>query len=405
MTSTMTYQAQTREVPRPLERHHAPRLSIDVPLLLTIFTLLVFGAVMVYSASWDFSYSIYGDSMYMFSRQLTWMAVGVAIAFAATFIDYHYWRVMAVPVMGIVLVGLVAVLLVGEVRFNSARTLSNGSYMPSEAAKLATIIYLSIWLYSRRNQIQMVGFGILPLGGIIGIVGGLIYRQPDLSAAGTIIILGSLMFFLAGGELKQIFVLMVLTVMIGWLVVSFQPTGQSRMASYLVGIQDPSKADYHVRRSIQAFLKGGVTGVGIGKSDAKLTGLPVPPTDSIFAVVAEETGLLGVAFLIGLYLMILWRGLLIANNAPDMLGSLLAAGITFWIVIEAFINMAVMVGLIPFAGNTLPFISAGGSSLLVVLAGTGVLMSVARMTNHPKFKLERQKDALTGFSRSYRGRD
>lgn len=401
----MTYQEENHEIPRPILRHNTPRLNIDVPLMLTTFTLLVFGAVMVYSASWDFSYFVHDDSMYMFSRQITWMAVGLLIAFGLSFVDYHYWRPAAMPVLGLIVLGLMAVLFVGEVRFGSARTLSEGSYMPSEAAKLAVIIYLSVWLYSKRNQIHDFNFWIFPLGVTIGGISGMIYAQPDLSAAGTIVFLAGLLLFLAGGDLKQIFVVMIVIVVIGWLVVSFQGTGQARMASYMDGIRDPSQADYHVRRSIQAVLNGGLTGVGIGKSDAKLTGLPVPPTDSIFAVVAEETGIIGVVFLISLYLMILWRGLVIARNAPDILGSLLASGIAFWITMEALINMAVMVGLLPFAGNTLPFISAGGSSLLVSLAAIGILMSVARMTNHPRFRAERLDHALDGFSRSYRGRD
>lgn len=401
----MTYSESTQELPRPILRHNAPRLSIDVPLLLTIFTLLVFGAVMVFSASWDFSFYVHGDSLYMFSRQLTWMAVGLVIAFGLSFVDYHYWRPWAMPILGVTALGLFAVLFVGEVRFGSARTLSEGSYMPSEAAKLAVIIYLTVWLYAKRNQIKDFSFWFIPLAVTIGGVSGLIYAQPDLSAAGTIVFLGGLLFFLAGGELKQIFVLLIVAMMFGWFIVNVQETGKARIASYMEGIEDPSQADYHVRRSIQAFLKGGITGVGIGKSDSKLTGLPVPPTDSIFAVVAEETGLVGIVFLIGLYLMILWRGLVISQNAPDMLGSLLAAGISFWLVLEAFINMAVMVGLLPFAGNTLPFISAGGSSLLVSLTAIGILMSISRMSNHPKYRAERLDNALDGFSRSYRGRD
>jgi cell division protein FtsW len=155
-------------------------------------------------------------------------------------------------------------------------------------------------------------------------------------------------------------------------------TGQDRVNAYFDGIKDPTQASYHVRRSFEAIVKGGWFGVGIGRANTKLTGLPVPPTDSIFAVIAEELGLVGAAGTLFLYILLVWRGLRIAEKAPDMLGSLLASGLTFWIALEASINMLVMVGLLPFAGNALPFISAGGSNLIASLSAIGILMNISR---------------------------
>lgn len=354
-------------------------LGIDVWLLLAVFTLLVFGALMVYSASWDFSLFVNeGDPTATFRRQMMWMVVGIAGAVVASFLDYHWYRRLAVPIMAATIVGLITVFIIGEVRYNATRTLSEGSYSPSELAKVAIIIYLAVWLFSKREQLRDISFGLVPLGMIVGFVSGLIYLQPDLSAAATIVLLGGLMFFLAGGDLKQIFVLSVLVVFVGWFVVQVQPTGSDRIASYLEGIKDPTQAGYHVRRSIEAFVNGGLFGVGIGNSGTKYTGLPVPPTDSIFAVVVEETGLIGGTVLVSLYLVLLWRGLVIARRAPDQLGSLLAAGLTIWIALEAMVNMAVMVGLVPFAGNALPFISVGGSNLIVTLGAVGIILNVAR---------------------------
>ena len=160
--------------------------------------------------------------------------------------------------------------------------------------------------------------------------------------------------------------------------VQASPTGRIRVESYLEGLRDPLESSYHVRRSLEAFVKGGWVGVGIGKADTKLTGLPVPPTDSIYAVIGEEMGVVGAVFVLALYGGLLWRGLEIAQRAPDLLGSLLAAGLTIWIVLEAFINMAVIVGLLPFAGNALPFISAGGSSLVVSLIAMGIVLNISR---------------------------
>jgi cell division protein FtsW len=148
----------------------------------------------------------------------------------------------------------------------------------------------------------------------------------------------------------------------------------------VAGLKDPLQASYHVRRSFEAIVNGGWFGAGLGQSQSKLTGLPVPPTDSVFAVVAEELGLLGAVGLIGLYGVLVWRGLVIARRAPDMLGTILASGLVIWIGMEALINMTVMVGLLPFAGNALPFISAGGSNLVATLAALGILFNISRQT-------------------------
>jgi cell division protein FtsW len=188
------------------------------------------------------------------------------------------------------------------------------------------------------------------------------------------------LFFLAGADVKQIVFLMILAVLIGWLIVQFSVTGQERVVSFLAGLQDPTQASYHVQRSFEAIIKGGIFGVGLGQADTKLTGLPFAPTDSIFAVVAEELGLFGSVLLMGLYAALVWRGLTIARRAPDMLGTLLASGMTFWIGMEALINMAVMVGLMPFAGNALPFISAGGSNLVSTLCAIGIMVNISRQS-------------------------
>jgi cell division protein FtsW len=240
------------------------------------------------------------------------------------------------------------------------------------------VIYLSVWLYAKRNSLHDVTFGLIPLGVILGIIGGLIYLQPDLSAAGTVLILGGLLFFLAGADIKQIVFLLALAVVMGWVIVQFSATGQDRVASFLNGLKDPTDASYHVQRSFEAVIKGGVFGVGLGQADTKLTGLPFAPTDSIFAVVAEELGLFGSMLLMALYAALIWRGMVIARRAPDMLGTLLASGVTFWVAVEALINMAVMVGLMPFAGNALPFISAGGSNLVATLCAIGIMLNISR---------------------------
>ena len=365
---------------RKREKVAAPVRGYDVPLLLTIVALLVFGLVMLYSASWDFSLGAYGDPMQMFSRQVLWMAMGILGAAFLSRFDYHHWRRLVLLAMALTIILLVGVLLLSELRFNAKRAFIDGSVQPSELAKLVSIIYLAVWMFSKRQSLQDIQLGLIPLGMILGIVGGLIYLQPDLSAAGTVLILGGLLFFLAGGDLKQISVLLIAALLMGWIVVRASPTGAERVGDFLNGIKDPTQASYHVRRSFEAIVNGGLFGTGIGRGVTKLLGLPVPPTDSIFAVVAEELGLVGSVILISLYSALVWRGMVIARRAPDMLGTLLASGMSLWIGLEALINMAVMVGLMPFAGNALPFVSAGGSNLVVSLAAIGILLNISRQS-------------------------
>ncbi len=352
----------------------------DMPLLVTVVALIVFGLVMLFSSSWDFSLGAYGDPMYMFNRQVTWLGMGLVVAILLAFIDYHHWRKYVVWAMAATIILLITVLLMNEIRFGAKRAIFAGSAQPSELAKLVSILYLAVWLYSKRQHLHDISLGLIPLGVILGVVGGLIYQQPDLSAAATVLMLGGLLFFLAGGDLKQIGVLLVVAIVAAWVVASISATGQQRVGDFLAGIKDPLQASYHVRRSFEAIVNGGWFGVGLGQSQSKLTGLPVPPTDSVFAVVAEELGLFGSVALIGLYAALVWRGLVIARRAPDMLGTLLAAGLVIWIGMEALINMAVMVGLLPFAGNALPFISAGGSNLVATLAALGILFNISRQT-------------------------
>jgi len=352
--------------------------SADIPLILTVIALAVFGLIMLYSASFDFSFNEYGSSTYMFVRQVKWLGLGIAVAFVLSLFDYHNWRKIVLFAMLGTIVLLITVLIINEIRLGASRSLFEGSYQPSEISKLVTVIYLSVWLYAKRQSLHDIKLGLIPLGVILGIIGGLIYLQPDLSAAGTVLILGGLLFFLAGAEIRQILLLLIAAILMGWVVVQFSATGQDRVDSFITGLQDPIHSSYHVQRSLEAVIKGGIFGVGLGQADTKLTGLPFAPTDSIFAVVVEELGLFGAVLLMSLYAALLWRGLAIARRAPDMLGTLLASGITFWIGMEALINMAVMVGLMPFAGNALPFISAGGSNLVSMLCGIGIMLNISR---------------------------
>lgn len=369
----------TSSVSNTAARHSAvTKLPIDVPLLLIVVCLLVFGLLMVYSSSWDASLLIDKPTTYVFTRQLMFVALGIAVCVIATFFDYHNYGKYLIYMMGVVTILLFAVLLQGEVRFNSTRALFGGSIQPSELAKLAIIIYLSFWLSNKRENLQSVTLGLLPLAVILGFIGGLIFIQPDISASATIVILGIMLFFLAGGEWKQLVVVLLVVGVVGGAVVAATATGKARLDQYFNGLQNPMLGSYHIRRTFEAVIKGRWFGVGIGQATTKFTGLPLPHTDSIFAVIAEETGIIGGFVIILLYVAMLWRAFVISKRAPDQLGSLLSFGLLAWIVMEAAMNISVIVGLIPFTGNALPMISAGGSSMVTTMAAIGVVMNISR---------------------------
>lgn len=380
------------------------RLKFDVPLFLITMTLVVFGAVMVYSASYDVSFYVdeFESPNFMFQRQATFLGLGLVLMVFMAWIDYRILGKLALWGMLVTIAALVVVLIIGRGDSQFARNLSGSSVQPSELAKLMTVIYLAVWLYAKRDDLSDVNLGLLPLGAILGIVGGLIFIQPDLSAAATVIMLGGIMFFLAGGDSRQIIILVVITLIIGLITVQVHPTGVERLESFREGLKDPLSLSPHVKKALAAFANGGWFGVGIGQGTLKLGILPVPHTDSIFAVIGEEFGLVGTSLVVILFGLFLWRGLVIARRAPDGLGSLLAAGIAVWVTMEAFINMTALTGLIPFSGNPLPFFSVGGSNLVSTLLGVGIMMNISRLSEQKQLEEERRTfSALINL----RGRD
>ena len=355
-------------------------LGIDVPMLIIVVTLLVFGLLMVYSSSWDASLLIDKEPTYVFTRQLIWVGIGVIVCAVASVFDYHRYGKLVIPMMIAIIGLLIAVLVANQVRFASARSLFSGSVQPSELAKLAIILYLAVWLDNRQETLSSFKEGLLPLGIIVGSVALLILIQPDISASMTIVLLGAMMFFIGGGDMRQIGLIIGLVGVAGFLIIKFFATGQARIAQYISGLRNPTQGSYHIRRTFEAVIKGRFFGVGLGNADTKFTGLPLPHTDSIFAVIAEETGFVGSFMVILLFILFLWRGYVIAKNAPDNLGKLITFGLVGWITLEALINIAVIVGLFPMAGNALPFISAGGSSMLTTMFAVGIILNVARQS-------------------------
>lgn len=351
-------------------------LGLDPWLLTLTASLLVFGLVMVYSASWDVSWRLSGDPSALFRRQVLHVGLGLVAMFIASRIPITWLRWLWIPIIVVAMLGLIAVLIIGG--SGPRRSFWSGSVQPSELAKLALVIYLAVWMESKGERLTEWGYGFLPLMMIIGVVSGLILLQPDLSAGLTVGIVALAMFVMAGAKLLQSFLITLGSGAVGYLLVRVSTTGRHRWEEYVAGLVDVEEASYHVQQSLEGFFGGGLFGRGLGASRGKFGFLPAPHTDSIYAVVGEELGLIGALTVLVLFILLLWRGFRIAKESPHRLGLLLASGITFWIGVEALVNMSVMLGMLPFAGNALPLFSYGGSSLLTTLTGIGLLLGVSR---------------------------
>jgi cell division protein FtsW len=395
-TPTSTAPANAPATP-PAVRKKAGPLGLDWGLLLVVGVLVAFGLMMVYSTTFDWSYRDFDSPTTVFFRQVRSLLIGLAIMVMFARLDYHRLKRLAVPMLAMTILALVVVLFLGSRVFNSVRGLLGGSYQPSELAKLVLVIYLGVWLTSKGDMIRHIGYGLIPYGIVVGVVAGLILLEPDVSATLTVVLVGAVMFFLAGADLLQIVLTGLVSAAAGYAIVMTSTTARDRIAEYLVGLTNITETSWHVQQAIIAFINGGLFGRGLGESHQKFQALPTPHTDSVFAVVGEELGLIGCLCLIALFAVLVWRGSKIAVNAKDSLGAMLAAGITAWIAFEVLINIGVMVAALPFAGNALPFISYGGSSLVVTLAGVGLLLSISR--HDPDVSIPRKTRAAFDYSR------
>ncbi len=388
---------------RIAERKKLFRARIDLYLMLVVGILLAVGLMMVFSTTFDWSYQTYGDPSVIFMRQVRSVGLGVVVMLLLALIDYRVWKKFALWMMLVVIALLVTLLMTAPELFGAQRAFINGSLQPGEVAQLVTIIYMAAWLSAKQSKIRRISYGLIPFSLLIGGVAGLIVLQPDLSTALLILVTAVTMFFLAGADLLQMGIVGALMGVLGYVMARQISYAGSRLASYLESANDLTKASYHVQQAVIAFINGGLTGVGLGESRQKFGFLPAPHTDSIFAVLAEELGLIGCILVAALFVVLAVRGYRIARRAPDSFGALLAAGITTWITFEALLNIAVMTAVLPFSGVPLPFISFGGSALVTSMAGVGILLSVSRITARESVP-ERRTHADPDLSRGDRGR-
>jgi cell division protein FtsW len=310
-------------------------------------------------------------------------------------IEYHTWRRWSIPIMAGALLLLGLVLVIGSDRFGGQRWLLNGSIQPGELAKLAVIIYIADWLSSKGARIRQVTYGLVPFAILLGFVTGLIVLQPDFSTAVLIAITAVAMFFIAGGDLWQMIVSGVLGGATFALLITRSEYRLTRITSFLNPMGDQLGSNYQVRQILIALGSGGVTGLGLGASRQKFGYIPASHTDGIFAILGEELGLIGCLVVIALFALLAYRGFRIAIAAPDAFGTVLAAGVTCSLIFQALINIAVVTATAPFTGIPLPFISFGGSSLVISMTGVGLLLAVSRGTLPEEEQSKDQKEQVS----------
>ena len=358
--------------------------SPDWLLLLATAGLVAMGLMMVYSSTFDMAYRGYGDAAHFFKRQLLALVVGLGVILVTNLVHYRHLMKVSIPIMAGTLI-MLAILAITK-----KRLLFGPSISPGELAKLALVIYIGHWLASKRaEQLRRLPVGPLPFTIIVGIVAGLVMAQPDISEALVILLVGLVMFFMAGAHPLQFAIGIFGGTAAFVLVVQQFGVAMDRIKPFLESWKDPlASTNQHLVQGLIAIGSGGIFGLGPGAGRMKYRWLPTPHTDSIFAIVGEELGLIGCLLIIGLFALLAYRGFRIARDAPDSFGGLLCVGITSWIMIQAIINMAVITGTIPYTGIVLPFVSVGGSSLVTCLAGVGIMLNVSRATNAQRASFE-----------------
>jgi cell division protein FtsW len=326
----------------------------------------------------------YQDAWYYVKRQAVFAGLGVIMMFVMLRFDYRKLEQFAKPIMILCVLFLIAVLIpgVGQVRNGSRAWLGIGSFgiQPSEFAKLGMILFFSYYLSRHPHRIESFRKGLLPPLALIGLLVGLIMLEPDLGQSAVLVGTGLIMVFAAGARIQHLLGLASLGIPVFAALILAAPYRLNRVISFLDPWSYARGEGYHIIQSFFAIGPGGLLGVGLGNSRQKFFYLPEPQTDFIFSILAEELGFIGGTTVLLLFLILIWRGIRTAITAPDAFGTLLAAGITSMIAVQVVINIGVVTGSMPVTGITLPLISAGGSSLTLMLTGIGILLNISRFS-------------------------
>jgi len=359
----------------------------DFILAITTFVLLAFGIIMMSSISSVISFENFGYTNFYLYRQLVWAVIGIVTFFVAQAIDYHFYKKLALPFLIFSVVLTLLVFIPGlKFEYNGAARWINLGFtqlQPSEILKLALVFFWASWFDDNRRNINSWKKVFLPFLGIVGFIGAMMIKQPDLGTFLVISVLSIVTYFVSGVRpLPILAIFSTAIVAIGGLI-KIEPYRMERFLVFLNPEKDSLGAGFHINQALIAVGSGGWWGRGFGKSGQKYTGyIPESVGDSAFAIIAEELGFIKVLILpISLFAIYAWRGFTIAKNATDNFGRLMATAITSWIIFQAILNISTMVSIVPLTGVPLPFISYGGTSLVMVLTATGILLNISKQQN------------------------
>jgi cell division protein FtsW len=360
----------------------AARGRMDMVVLVPVVVLLVIGAGMVFSASFVVAHNEFGDDTYFLVRHLVWIGLGLGALTFTSRIDYHRWQRWSAPFYAVSLVLLVVVLTpIGSSQYGASRWFYFGSILsiqPSEVAKIAVIVYLASWISRVGGDIHKFTFGTIPFGMILALSAGLVLVEPDLGTTIVLVLTAASMFFISGANVLHALLGLVVIALAGAKLITTSAYKSDRIEAFINPWADPNGIGWHTTQTLLALGSGGLTGLGLGAGRQKYYYVPNAHTDSIFAIVGEEIGLLGTGLVLCLFLVIVWRGLTIAGASRDPLGRALAAGASLLLAWQAMLNMAVVSHVVPNTGVPLPFLSYGGNAMLVSMAATGIILSVGR---------------------------
>ncbi len=354
----------------------------DKVLFIAVLFLVLFGLVMIYSSSSIWAEYKFNDAFRYVKSQLLFIVIGIILMISVAKIDYTWYYKKTNVILGVCLLLLVLVLIpgIGSVRNGSRSWFGIGSFgvQPSEFAKLSLIIFTAKYLSKSNKFLKNWRVGVLPILGVLFLIFGLIMLQPDFGT-GMIIVLSILaMLYIAGVNMKFFFVLGALGVIGIVVLIAIAPYRMDRITSFINPWSDPLGTGFQIIQSLYAIGPGGLLGMGFLNSRQKHFYLPEPQTDFIFSIISEEFGVLGVLIVSAFFLIVLWRGIRTALNTKDAFAKYLAFGMTFQILIQTVMNLMVVIGLIPVTGVTLPFLSYGGSSLLVSLISVGIILNISK---------------------------
>ena len=351
-------------------------------LLLVVVVLNAIGVVMVLSASHVQALRQYGSSWVFFKKEVLWVAIAGLAMVGAVRLDYRVWRRLVVPLLVVAGALMVVVLIpaLGVSVNGSSRWLRAGplSIQPSEIAKLALVVFIASLLSRRANDMADTRATLRPVLVVLGVMVVLVMRQPDMGTTLVLCTIAFGMLFTAGTPLKPLGTVFLAGALLAYVAARLEPYRWARMSSFRDPFADAGNSGYQLAQSLIALSSGGLFGVGLGASRAKWAYLPNAHTDFIFSVVGEELGLLGAVLVVVLFLAFAVLGVRTAIRAPDRFGMLLAAGVTTWVIGQALLNIGVVTGLLPVTGVPLPFVSFGGSSLVVTMAATGILLNITK---------------------------